>query len=224
MSDSAISAIPADPAADDLTTIEVARMLGLAVRSVQLMVDRGELQAWRTPGGHRRISRDSVARWSAQRGLSATRPGELGTGAATAAPARPRVLLIEDSAHFQNLIRLIVQQRFPAVELEVASDGIAGLALFGRLEPDVLIVDILLPGLDGATLITTLRTHPQFRHTRLLVVTSLDADQRAPYAHALEGVPLVHKPRLALELPALLQRCLDEAAAQRAARSPQVAA
>jgi len=46
-----------DNARDDVTSIEAARILGLAVRSVQLMVDRGDLQAWKTPGGHRRISR-----------------------------------------------------------------------------------------------------------------------------------------------------------------------
>ena len=49
-----------------------------------------------------------------------------------------------------------------------------------------------------------MRTHPQFRRSELIVVTSLDEDQRAPYAFALEGVPVVHKPRLVAELPALL--------------------
>jgi excisionase family DNA binding protein len=39
------------------TTLEVARMLGMAVRSVQMMVDRGLLEGWKTPGGHRRIIR-----------------------------------------------------------------------------------------------------------------------------------------------------------------------
>ena len=71
--------------ADDLSTIEVAQMLGMAVRSVQLMVDRGELQAWKTPGGHRRISRASVDRWLAGR--------QAGPGASPAAapppPSRP---------------------------------------------------------------------------------------------------------------------------------------
>jgi excisionase family DNA binding protein len=50
------------PPSDDCTTVEVARRLGMAVRSVQLMVDRGELEAWKTPGGHRRISLRSVER------------------------------------------------------------------------------------------------------------------------------------------------------------------
>ena len=62
-----MSTDPSPPGRDDCTTVEVARRLGLAVRSVQLMVDRGELEAWKTPGGHRRIRRQSVDRWLAGR-------------------------------------------------------------------------------------------------------------------------------------------------------------
>ena len=51
-----------DDMQEDFSTREVAQRLGMAVRSVQLMVDRGELQAWRTPGGHRRILRASLRR------------------------------------------------------------------------------------------------------------------------------------------------------------------
>jgi excisionase family DNA binding protein len=47
---------------EDFTTLEVAHLLGVSVRSVQLMVDRGELEAWKTSGGHRRIARASVQR------------------------------------------------------------------------------------------------------------------------------------------------------------------
>lgn len=61
------AAPPIVPGEDDCTTLDVAQRLNLAVRSVQLMVDRGELQAWKTPGGHRRISRASVDRWLATR-------------------------------------------------------------------------------------------------------------------------------------------------------------
>lgn len=198
---------PAAPSAaeEHYSTLEVARLLGMAVRSVQMMVDRGELEAWRTPGGHRRIARSSVQRWRETR-----RSGAAGGGPAGQPLARraPRVLLIEDSKHFQTLIHLLVRQALPDVELHVADDGIAGLAMFGRLQPDVLIVDILLPGIDGATLITSLRTHPQFSGSRLLVVTSLDEAQRRPYGFALDGVPVVHKPDLVAELPALLRQAL----------------
>jgi excisionase family DNA binding protein len=210
---------------DTYTTREVAQMLGMAVRSVQLMVDRGDLEAWKTPGGHRRIARVSVERWQVERGLRApaprpapslaetplTGPVAAATRAAPAEPALPapvRVLLIEDSIHHQNLVGLLLRQQFPTVELHIANDGIAGLAMAGQLQPQVLVVDILLPGIDGGTLITSLRSHPQFAATRLIVVTSLDESQREPYAFALSGVPVVHKPRLVAELPRLLRASL----------------
>ncbi|KQV85703.1 excisionase [Pelomonas sp. Root1237] len=194
---------------DTCSTTEAAQQLGMAVRSVQLMVDRGELQAWKTPGGHRRILRSSLEAWLAARAGRAT-TALPGTGAR--ANERPlTLLLIEDSVHFQNLISLVVKRELPEAELHVASDGIAGLAMAGRLEPDVLLIDILLPGIDGAALITSLRSHPQFARSRLIVVTALDEAQRAPYAFALEGVPLVHKTALVTELPPLLA---EAAAAQ----------
>lgn len=181
---------------DTCSTTEAAQRLGMAVRSVQMMVDRGELQAWKTPGGHRRILRESLEAW-----LAAHAQG----GVAPARGGRPlTLLLIEDSVHFQNLIGLIVRRELPEAELHVASDGIAGLAMAGRLEPDVLLIDILLPGIDGAALITSLRSHPQFARSRLIVVTALDEAQRAPYAFALDGVPVVHKTALVGQLPGLL--------------------
>lgn len=201
------------------TTRDVARALGLAVRSVQLMVDRGELQAWKTPGGHRRIARDSVWQWVQRH----QEKGECGASSAVQAEAllyppggrwgvarlqRPQVLLIEDSAHFQNLVRLLLAHDFPQVDLHVAEDGILGLAMAGELHPQVLLVDILLPGVDGATLVGRLRTHPRFQSSRLIVITSLDEAQRSPYAFALEGLPVVHKPRLVQDLPLELARCL----------------
>ena len=218
MTDSPVS----DPSPDDdCTTIEVAKQLGLAVRSVQLMVDRGELDAWKTAGGHRRISRASVQRWLAQRHAVAS-PADPTRPAAGTPPVAAkgsdglraqRVLLIEDSRHFQNLITLLMRQQFPQVELSVADDGIAGLVMAGRLRPDVLLVDILLPGIDGAMLITGLRSNPTFAQSQLIVITSLDGPDLKPYAFALTGLPLVHKPNLVAELPALLGAALQAAPA-----------
>lgn len=208
------------------TTLEAARRLGMAVRSVQLMVDRGDLDAWKTPGGHRRISEESLQRWVAKRHF----PGAAASAAAAAGKAAigtprerdedvstaPRVLLIEDSVHYQNLVSLLMTQRFPGVEFHVANDGLVGLAMYGRLRPQVLIVDILLPGIDGATLITSLRSNEQFAGSELIVLTSLGEVEREPYAFALGGVPVVHKPQLVADLPEMIERSL--AARQHASR------
>ena len=198
------------------TTLEVAKILGMAVRSVQLMVDRGDLQAWKTPGGHRRITRESLERWiqgsrAGVTGVAALHGGttESRGGRRRAGVHVPRILLIEDSSHFQSLVAMLVKQRFPEVDLHIAHDGITGLVSFGHLQPDLIIVDILLPGIDGATMITGLRRHALFGQCKLIVLTSLDDEQRAPYAFALDGVDVVHKPKLVQELPPLIETALQ---------------
>lgn len=223
------------PDDSDYSTIEVAQRLGMAVRSVQLMVDRGELDAWKTPGGHRRISRASVERWllgrrsgratavAASTGASSvaahSAPAPSAAPAPAPAPSRRaaapdpsrRVLVIEDSKHYQNLLQLVLKQFDPRLEVHVADDGIAGLAMAGSLQPRLLIVDILLPGIDGGTLIMGLRSHPQFAASRLIVVTSLEGAELEPYRFALEGVVVVPKARLLHEMPARLREALGEA-------------
>lgn len=194
------------PPSGAYTTQEVARLLGLAVRSVQLMVDRGDLRAWKTPGGHRRIDPASVAAWQArQQGLSLPH-----SEAAAPAPRRLRALLIEDSVHYQNLVGLLLRRALPEADFQVASDGIVGLAQVGQWQPDLLIVDLLLPGIDGAALISSLRSQPMFSAMRLMVITSLAPEELTPYALALDGVPVVHKTQLVTALPPLL---VEQAAA-----------
>jgi len=164
----------------------------------------------RTSGGDRNHGNSTGQRDEPEVGSAPTLQKQPGS-------SRSRALLIDDSVHFQKLVTLLMRQHFPDVDLHVADDGIAGLALYGRLQPQVLMVDILLPGIDGATLITSLRSHPTFASSHLVVVTSLDERERAPYAFALEKVPVIHKPRLVTELPHLLTKWLAPKRAARAA-------
>jgi len=184
------------------------------------MVDRGELLAWKTSGGHRRISRDSVTQWLALRPGTETPLSQVQAASTPPVSLRrratdsrqPTVVLIEDSGHFQSVIKLMMQRSHPQVALHVASDAIVGLALCGAVRPDVLMVDLMLPGIDGATLIASLRSQKHFAGLQLMVVTSLDASQREPYAFALEGIPVVEKKDLTRGLGPVLTQQLAKAA------------
>ena len=191
---------------DHYTTVEVARLLGMAVRSVQLMVDKGVLEAWKTLGGHRRITRASVERFLAARNSPGSAPAA-DHGTVRGPPsARPplRILRIAPTDPSSGTLHALVRKHLPDAELHVADDGIAGLALAGRLDPDLLLVDLMLPGIEGRQLVTSLHFNPQFRRSRVAIVTDLDEAQRAAYASMLASVTVLHKSRLAEELPPLL--------------------
>lgn len=190
---------------EDLTSAQAARRLGLAVRSVQQMADRGELESWKTSGGHRRIAREAVERWK-----DGARTTPAAGDATTSGPGVRRVLLIDDSVHYQTMISTLLRRRMPEIELRITPEPVAGLVTLGSWQPDVLLLDILLPGMDGASIVAALRAHPGLTASRLIVVTSLDDVQREAYADALEGVTLVPKGTLAISLLAALERAFAE--------------
>lgn len=177
-----------EPAADHYSTLEVARLLGMAVRSVQMMVDRGELEAWKTPGGHRRIIRSSVDDLLRSRG-------------AVFPKQKYEILAVED----EPILRRLYEAKLGGVadaRLRVAENGYEGLMRIGEHRPDLLITDLMMPGMDGFELLRTLREMPELASMRVIVVTSLDDDEIAARGGLPEGVALFHKP---VSLPQLLQ-------------------
>lgn len=71
----------------------------------------------------------------------------------------------------------------------------------------------MLPGIDGSTLVRRWQAQPPLIGSQLVVLTGLDAEQRAAHALALAGVPVVYKPQLVQQLPTVLVACLQAAGA-----------
>jgi two-component system, NarL family, response regulator LiaR len=86
--------------------------------------------------------------------------------------SRLRVVLVEDHALTREGMRTALQDAFDVVG--EASDGIAGLALIERERPDVAVVDLGLPGMDGIAL--TARTRADVPQTHVVIMTMIDVE------------------------------------------------
>lgn len=177
------------------TTKEAATLLGVSVGTVQLWVESGLLQAWKTAGGHRRVMRESVERLLHKTGKpTASQPPAL--PAANAAEARKRlsILVVEDD---NNLLRLY-QARLAAwpmaPQVTVASNGFAALLTMGRTCPDLLITDLRMPGIDGFVMLRALQKAPEAADTRIVVVSGLDAAEIAAQGGLPADIEVLPKP------------------------------
>jgi PAS domain S-box-containing protein len=98
--------------------------------------------------------------------LTAAREGRADAPAA----ARPRrVLIVEDGADARESLRLLLEQSEHLVE--TADDGPSGLLALAAFRPEIALIDIGLPGLDGYTLAAAARRQPETRDIRLVALT-----------------------------------------------------
>jgi DNA-binding response OmpR family regulator len=79
------------------------------------------------------------------------------------------VLLVEDNVSVRELLRVLLETE--GYEIVEAIDGSDGLAQAEQSPPDLMILDLMMPGLDGESVLTKLRTHPKLSRVPVLVVS-----------------------------------------------------
>lgn len=106
---------------------------------------------------------------------------------------RPRVLVVDDSAFARKVLREVLSED-PRIEVVgFARDGIDALEKIDELAPDVITLDLVMPGIDGAGVVDALRVRAD--PPRVLVVTSSDSESPLAVAALQAGAfDLVHKP------------------------------
>lgn len=178
---------------DVLSTREAAERLGVALRTVQLWVESGVLPAWKTAGGHRRISRSAVERLIEERRTAL----HGGTEASPVAAASLRLMVVEDEPGLLNLFSMMIAGWELPLQVTLASDGFEGLRRIGEERPDLLITDLNMPGMDGFKMIRSLReagASAAYGAMDIIVVTALTEAEIAERGGLPEGVRVFHKP------------------------------
>ncbi len=107
-------------------------------------------------------------------------------------PVKTRVLVIEDSSSLRRLIEVCL--RVLDVEIVSAEDGAKGLAEARRERPDVIVLDIGLPGMDGWEVLRQIRAEPLTQFTKVLVLTAHAQPEVARQADEVGADDFMTKP------------------------------
>jgi excisionase family DNA binding protein len=189
-----------------LTVREAAEALSLSTTSVQLLVERGALRAWRTAGGHRRILPDSVLKLLGERGLTKdpaphgltvqpeSNDHKSGVSEKLAADVVLDVLIAEDDEFLAKLYQTKLPSIGFPVELRFARDGVQALLALGTRVPDALILDLGLPALNGVDTLRALRKDARTARVPVIIVTGMSADQISNLGPLPPGTTVINKP------------------------------
>jgi excisionase family DNA binding protein len=183
-----------------MTTGEIARLCGVSLPTVKKWIREGRLQAFRTPGGHYRVREGAFREFAQRMGLEPERGLAGGPGGAAA------VLVVDDDPRFLELVTEVLRHPPGAYKVETAVDGYEALLRVGLSRPDVLILDLRMPDLDGLQVCRRIRSDPLLRETRILAVTGYGDEDTETAARAAGADEFLEKP---IDLRALRARIAE---------------
>lgn len=167
------------------TTTEAAGICGVAHTTVIRWIAEGKLRAHETPGGHRRIEKEDLAAFLKRFNMPA--PDSLGGGPF-------RVLVVDDDKRMLSMIGKLFTEHLRGVELHTAERGMAALLLLGKARFDLVVLDVIMPDMDGIEVCRALGRDPATADIRIIAMTGkqLTEDQEAYLQRNTEG--LLKKP------------------------------
>src|SRR2546423_7898645 len=124
--------------------------------------------------------------------------------------ANRRVLLIDDEADIREVAQLSLEMvgRWDVV---TASSGIEGIQRAAADQPDAILLDVMMPDMDGAATFKRLQANPRTRHIPVVLLTAKIFDSSTD-RNGLEGISVISKPFDPMRLAGLIAAALGWAA------------
>jgi len=151
------------------TTHQVARYCDVEANTVINWIDKGRLNAYRTPGGHRRIKKQDFVSFLKEYNIPFPHGLEKENSR--------KILIIEDDRRVIEVITKIIQKLKPAYGISQALDGFEAGKQVLALHPDLVILDLMLPGIDGFKVCANIRNDEAIRDVKILAVTGYDSPE-----------------------------------------------
>ncbi len=147
------------------TTFQVAKIAAVFPTTVINWINKGKLPAHRTPGGHRRVQLADLLAFLRKYNMPI--PAGLDTGVWE----RKKVLVVDDDPVVGTMLRKAFGKYPEFFDAREVRDGVEALVLIGKWMPDLVILDAVMPVVDGMRVCASLKADPQTSGIKIIAVT-----------------------------------------------------
>lgn len=145
------------------TTGEAAEICKVSQQTIIRCFDSGRLKGFRVPGSRfRRIPRDALVAFMRENGIPAE---NLDSG-------KSKILVVDDDPEIVELF-VDVLERDGRFEVKTATTGYDAGMITNEFQPDLIILDYMLPDINGNVVCKTIRTKPELEHTKIIIVSGV---------------------------------------------------
>ena len=170
------------PSSTYLTPNQVAVLLKVSPVTVRHWALEGKLKFVTTPGGHRRFHCSDIEQFAKAHGVRL----------AGRADQKPRVLVVDDNVDLANYVVELLQTR--DISTEIAHDGFAAGDKVHSFQPDVVLLDLMMPNLDGFDTCQRIKQNANLQHIRVIAMTGYPSEENVQRILALGAEICLAKP------------------------------
>jgi len=174
------------------TASEVARLLLVSTNSVRVWTNKGLLKTELTLGGHRRFPRHEIERLIRERQGQASRVKSESL----------RILIIDDDEVFNEIIAKAIEHAIPEAVIASASDGFSGGMLARSFNPEIILLDLRMPGMDGFQVCRMLKADEATLGIRIIAISGSPSEADRQKVNEAGAEDLLVKP---VDMPSLLK-------------------
>jgi CheY-like chemotaxis protein len=187
---------------------EVAAEAKVLPSTIRYYTDMGLLSvSGETPGGHRLYEKETTLRaiskiqFLSQQGLTMEQiKKELEAGA-----GKRKLLVIDDEPEVGHFVEELVKGHFPDFEIKTVKDGFSAGRLLSEYIPDLIILDLMLPGVDGFEVCKQIKSGKHLQSSKILAVTGYDSAENKAKIMACGADDYLAKP---MDLHALEEKII----------------
>ncbi len=191
-----VSASPDRRMKNVFTTGEVAEVCGISQQTVIRCFDSGRLNGFRVPGSKfRRIPRDALVAFMKSNGIPLA---NLDSG-------KRRVLIVDDDAAIVEMLEDLLT-RDGRFEVRSASNGFEAGAMTSEFRPDILLLDYMLPDINGNIVCQRVRNDPNLAQTKIIIVSGAVAPSEVAQLMAAGADDFIKKP---FDVDTLISRMVE---------------
>jgi two-component system response regulator VicR len=146
------------------TTYQIGKFCQVNIRTVIRWIETGKLKAYSTPGGHRRVKWSDLITFLTENRMPI--PKELEEA------KKRKILVVDDDPDFLEIASKIIE-KIPEAEVQTTASGFDAGVLVAELHPDLILLDFLIPDLDGFEITKKIRNTPRLKKIPIIAVTSI---------------------------------------------------
>ncbi|MDE1920246.1 MAG: response regulator [Candidatus Omnitrophica bacterium] len=171
-----------------LTTYEIAKYCHVTPRTANQWINEGKIKAYRTVGNHSRVQINDFLSFLKRYNMPV--PAEL---ASLQQNDKKRVLIVDDDRGMVDSIRrFLIREK--SYDLEIAYDGFEAGQKFSDFKPDLVILDIKMPGLNGYEVCSKIRGNPENKDVKILLISGITDQAELEQAKVSQADDYLAKP------------------------------